>query len=125
MSTATTFQHTSTINAACVKAALHCSCEPYKDVFTYNRWKAQGYQVQRGEKAIKLPLVKDVEVEKEGETTTKRILGISAVFCRHQVKPSESREVKASESKEGSYGSREDHRTNNEAVSSKFILERV
>ncbi|MEE9612352.1 MAG: hypothetical protein V3W19_13945 [Desulfatiglandales bacterium] len=69
-----------------------CQCEPYKDVFTYGRWKAQGYQVQRGSKAIKAPLVKrgtkEVEHPTTGEKDIKhwRVMTVSYLFCRCQVK---------------------------------------
>lgn len=85
---ATTFGTYSVANAAQVKHALACGCEPYQDVFTYNRWKALGFQVQRGEKAIKIPVVKVVAVENKdtGAEETRKLLGTGAVFCRHQVK---------------------------------------
>ena len=87
---AKSFDRTSVSNALAVVMQLKCPCQPYEDVFTYNRWQVLGYQVQRGEKAIKLPLVKSIEVEnEEGETENKRILGSSAVFCRCQVKEKE------------------------------------
>ena len=87
--TARHFERFSVANAVTLKQALACGCEPYRDVFTYRRWQAQGYQVQRGERAIRLPLVYGrTEVDPEtGEqhTTTRR--GRSAVFCRCQVRP--------------------------------------
>ena len=87
--TARQFDRFSVANAVTVKEALPCGCEPYVDVFTYKRWKAQGFQVQRGEKAIRLPVIylrreKDRET---GEETTTRRTGRSAVFCRCQVEP--------------------------------------
>lgn len=84
---ATHFDRISPANMIILRACLRCDCSPYQDVFTYNRWKAQGYQVRRGEKSIKLPLVKDIVTEdEESETvTTHRILGASFVFCRCQV----------------------------------------
>ncbi len=86
------FDRFSVGNAVAVKSALPCGCEPYVDVFTYRRWQAQGMQVQRGEKAIRLPMIyqrseKDPET---GEETTSRRMGSSAVFCRCQVKPKQS-----------------------------------
>ena len=86
---ATTFGAYSVSNAAQVKRSLACGCEPYRDVFTYNRWKAQGFQVQRGEKAIKIPVVKVVATENKdtGAEETRKLLGTGAVFCRHQVEP--------------------------------------
>ena len=87
--TAKRFDRYSVANAVTVKEALPCGCEPYVDVFTYRRWKAQGFQVQRGEKAIRLPLIYQ-RTEKDpdtGEQTSSRRVGRSAVFCRCQVKP--------------------------------------
>jgi hypothetical protein len=91
--TARHFDRYSVANAVAVKQSLPCGCEPYRDVFTYLRWKAQGFQVQRGEKAIKLPLIYGrTESDPEtGEARTVRRVGRSAVFCRCQVKPIEAR----------------------------------
>lgn len=84
---ATRFETYSPLNATIVRACLKCGCEPYVDVLTYNRWKALGYQVRKGEKALHLALVKHVDkMDDSGEVLeTRRILGSSAVFCRHQV----------------------------------------
>ncbi len=84
------FDRFSVGNATLLLSVLNCGCQPYSDVFTYRRWKAQGMQVQKGQKAIKLPLivrgsVKDPETGKE-ETFSMR--KSSAVFCRCQVKES-------------------------------------
>ena len=86
------FDRFSVGNAVAVKSALECGCEPYEDVFTYKRWQAQGMQVQRGEKAIRLPLIyQRTERDPEtGEEKTARRMGRSAVFCRCQVKPKTS-----------------------------------
>ena len=87
--TARQFDRYSVANAVTLKEALPCGCEPYVDVFTYRRWKAQGFQVQRGEKAVKLPLIYQ-RTEKDpdtGEETVSRRMGRSAVFCRCQVRP--------------------------------------
>jgi len=67
-----------------------CGCSAYEDVFTFNRWKAQGMSVKRGQKSITLPLVRNVEVEDQetGEETTRRLLTSSHVFCRCQVEKS-------------------------------------
>ena len=86
---ARSFDRVSVANAVAVQQALDCGCQPYRSVFTYRRWKAQGFQVQRGEKAIRLPLIyarteKDPET---GEQRTARRRGLSAVFCRCQVQP--------------------------------------
>ena len=85
---------TAIANAVTVKQALPCGCEPYVDVFTYNRWKAQGLQVQRGEKAVRLPVIYSrTNTDPEtGEAHIARRIGRSAVFCRCQVKPVEQRQ---------------------------------
>ena len=69
------------------EGTLTCGCRAYEDVFTYNRWKAQGYYVKRGEHGIKLPVIKRVDREDPdtGEEKTIRIRGRAHVFCRHQV----------------------------------------
>jgi len=79
---ATRFERISLANAAMVAASLTCDCSPYRDVFTYRRWKAQGYQVRRGEHGIKLSGVRDVE-DKNGDS--KKIFFGTTVFCRCQV----------------------------------------
>jgi hypothetical protein len=87
---ATTFDRISVANATAVDAALSCGCVPYETVFTFRRWKAQGMSVVKGEKAIKIPVVKDVESTDAdtGEVTkSKRVFGTAAVFCKCQVKP--------------------------------------
>jgi hypothetical protein len=89
--TARQFDRYSVANAVTVKRALPCGCEPYTQVFTYRRWKAQGFLVQRGEKAIRLPLIYSrTETDPQtGEEQTSRRIGRSAVFCKCQVKPVE------------------------------------
>ena len=81
---AKTFSRTSTNNVNILHHTLKCGCQPYQDVFTYNRWKAQGMQVQRGAKAIKLAMIKQIEQDEE----IKKIFTSSNVFCRCQVKSS-------------------------------------
>ena len=87
--TARHFDRYSVSNAAAVKDTLSCGCKPYVDVFTYRRWKAQGFQVKRGETAINLPLIfQRTETDAAtGKQVTKRRVGRSAVFCRCQVLP--------------------------------------
>jgi hypothetical protein len=85
---AQSFNRYSSQNASTVKMRLSCGCEPYKDVFTYNRWLAMGFQVQRGQHSIKIPVV--VERENEDNETIKRLFK-SHVFCRCQVKPIDSK----------------------------------
>ncbi len=83
------FDSYSVANAVKVTSNLSCGCQPYVDVFTFRRWLAQGFAVQRGQHAIKIPVVKMIEREdrETGEKTTRRILGSGAVFCRCQVAP--------------------------------------
>lgn len=84
------FETYSAANATAVLLNLDCDCQPYEDVFTYARWRALGYQVKAGEKAIRIPTIKTVTQEDDhGETTTRRIKKTSCVFCRCQVKPIE------------------------------------
>ncbi len=85
--TARQFDRYSVANAVAVKQSLPCGCEPYQDVFTYRRWKAQGFQVQRGQKAIKLPLIRHyTRTDPEtGEEKHGRMMSRSAVFCRCQI----------------------------------------
>ena len=33
---------------------VDCQCEPYVDTLTFNRWKATGFSVQKGEKALRV-----------------------------------------------------------------------
>ena len=66
-----------------------CTCEPYKDWFTYKRWKAQGYQVQKGEHGTKLTVYRPIFKTNDGGE--KEQVGTrpwhTTVFCRCQVKP--------------------------------------
>ena len=81
------FDHFSQVNADIVETSFPCECEAYKDVFTYRRWSAQGMQVRRGEKAVKITTFRPVKDE-EGEIIGRAPV-TSAVFCRHQVEVSE------------------------------------
>jgi len=94
---AISFDSYSVQNVIKVRTALACGCEPYIDVFTFNRWIAQGYSVKKGEKAIKIGVIKHVEKkDKEtGETVDIRMRGTGCVFCRCQVQPIGQREQAA------------------------------
>jgi hypothetical protein len=78
---------------ATIDGFVNCQCEPYTSVFTFNRWKAQGLHVKRGEKAIRhstwIAIGTGEEVENpEGETPIKRAHlqpKVTFLFCRCQV----------------------------------------
>lgn len=57
------------------------TCEGYADIFTFNRWRAQGLIVQKGQHGAKITVFVPVEDE------SKAIPRTVTVFCRHQVKP--------------------------------------
>jgi hypothetical protein len=59
------------VNYAKVAQALTCSCVPYQDTMTYKQWTANNMQVQKGQKAIRIP-------------------GLPLIFCRCQVQPKDS-----------------------------------
>ena len=84
------FDRYSAVNAAIVAANLPCGCQPYQDVFTYRRWAAQGYQVQKGERAVKIDTYAPI-TRKNDDTGEDEVVGrrpwTSSVFCRHQVAP--------------------------------------
>ena len=84
---AKTFDHTSAENAQIVEMFRPCECEAYQDIFTYNRWKAQGYQVRKGEKGTAIVGYKTVDKEdkKTGETKKVTFARTNHVFCRCQV----------------------------------------
>lgn len=84
---AKTFAVYSEHNAAIIVSNLDCDCKPYESIFTYNRWKAQGYQVKRGEHGIRLTTMKPIQRNnaETGEEETITIPRRATVFCRHQV----------------------------------------
>jgi len=90
---ARTFDQYSATNASTVENALNCGCKAYVDAYTYNRWLALGYQVQRkrlwpnGITSVRLPVVQITEREDaDGNTEKQRATGWTTVFCRHLVK---------------------------------------
>ncbi len=61
-------------------------CVPYQDIFTYERWRAQGFQVKRGEHGVKLSvLVHRTREDDDGNTVDYSVPQTTAVFCRCQV----------------------------------------
>lgn len=82
------FGHFSVHNA--VKAELACdegTCRAYEDIFTFRRWKAQGFVVRKGEKGTKI--VTFVPVKAKDDDGKESVVGkrrkTAVVFCRHQV----------------------------------------
>lgn len=72
--------------------ARNCTCEPYRDWFTYNTWKSLGYQVQKGEGKRSVKLTTWIPCEKtQADGTKKESLRPKGytVFCACQVKPIE------------------------------------
>lgn len=90
---ARTFETRSPASAELVKAAAAlrgCACRPYEDWFTYQRWQAQGMQVQKGEKSTRIPYYITEELDQDdGTTKTVSHRTASCLFCRCQVKPKE------------------------------------
>lgn len=79
----------SMINTMIVESK-ECACEAYVDWFTYDRWQAQGFQVQKGEKATKISTYRPIEKKnKEGKKEKFSIPSKSNVFCRCQVEEKE------------------------------------
>ena len=95
---ARTFSRFSPTNAAIVTAAIearHCACEPYRDVFTFGRWLAQGRRVKRGEHALaKIPVIVPPErsehepddAAEQPRSAPAKLLRTSALFCRCQTR---------------------------------------
>jgi len=82
------FQHFSVHNA--VQAEMACvesGCRAYVDIFTFRRWRAQGFVVRKGEKGSTVttwvPVGKKTESEEGGDI--RRRPKRAVLFCRHQV----------------------------------------
>lgn len=96
------FHGVSLMSYSQVVEQLACDCEPYADIFTFGRWRALGYHVVKGQKAIKFASWVPVETAdskaaadgaEDGEQTTRTgrlIPRTLSVFCRHQVEANES-----------------------------------
>jgi hypothetical protein len=81
---ARSFRHFSVHNA--VQAQLACpegTCQAYQDIFTYRRWRAQGYAVRKGQKgtAVTTWITTNGRRDDKPKTRPKR----AVLFCRHQV----------------------------------------
>ncbi|MBK8467695.1 MAG: DUF1738 domain-containing protein [Chloracidobacterium sp.] len=90
---ATQFEQTSETSASILQAAARergCSCQPYQDWFTFDRWIAQGKCVKKGEHGIRLISFqkRTVEDKQKGDGTKKEITAPTRVyvFCRCQIK---------------------------------------
>ena len=85
------FDHFSVHNA--VQAQQACpegTCEAYSDIFTYRRWRAQGYQVQRGERGTPvITWLAATSSDENGDSITVRHATRTVLFCRHQVAKAE------------------------------------
>jgi hypothetical protein len=88
--TADEARHFDTFSAANILAATNqlvgrgvCdgSCEGYSDIFTFNRWRAQGLIVQKGQNGAKITVF--IPTDDEDRKIPRQI----TVFCRHQVGP--------------------------------------
>ena len=86
------FGHFSIHNA--VKAELAClegTCRAYQDIFTFARWRAQGFCVSKGQKGT--PITTFVSIKKTDdqgqEVEVGKRMKTAVVFCRHQVQPAE------------------------------------
>ena len=82
------FSHFSVHNA--VKAELAChegTCRAYEDIFTFPRWKAQGFVVRKGEKGTKILTFVLIKAKDDDgkESVVRRRRKTAVVFCRHQV----------------------------------------
>jgi hypothetical protein len=92
---ARTFSAQSDANATYLRSVFPCGCEPYQDIFTFNRWKAQGLFVKKGEKGKRITTYTEKVVEAaDGTSHTTRFPRTVAVFCRCQVQPPTPKEVK-------------------------------
>jgi hypothetical protein len=97
---ARSFERLSALSYAQLADQLECGCEPYRDTFTFGRWRAQGYHVRRGERAyrfqswIEVGNDPDNDPEDGSEDRNPRLIPrMLAVFCRHQVEPNAQAEV--------------------------------
>jgi hypothetical protein len=81
------FDRFSPANYMLIKSQLTCTCEPYEDIFTLNRWNAQGYKIIKGQKAIKINAYIPIDIKDDKGNITKTITKpkTTCVFCRCQV----------------------------------------
>ncbi len=86
---ARSFERVSVENAVILLKAAEergCSCQPYQDWFTFERWAAQGYHVRRGEHGVCIPTIRTMKkTDDEGNEKIIRRPWRTYVFCRCQV----------------------------------------
>lgn len=68
-----------------------CTCEPYRDVFTFKRWKAQAMSVRKGEHAMKLATWIEIGGDDDDDEPGRLVSRMVPVFCRCQVSPEAER----------------------------------
>ncbi len=95
--TARTFDRFSIANAAQAMRDLQeagcCrgACQPYEDIYTFNRWAAQGYYVRKGQHGAKLSIIiENTKEDEEGNKTAVSRPWMTTVFCRCQVEVKEA-----------------------------------
>lgn len=90
------FERYSVHSVTQILAQLECDCVPYEDTYTYNRWRAQGFAVRRGERGIRfstfVPVTnedgeEEFELDEDGELKRRLVVRRLVVFCRCQVEP--------------------------------------
>ena len=62
-----------------------CQCQGYEDVFTFNRWKAQGMSVRKGQKSLRISSWVRIKGTDGSEGAV--IPTSVCLFCRCQVDP--------------------------------------
>ena len=86
---AVTFERHSADNAETLHVVANlkgCTCAAYVDWFTYRRWRAQGMQVQRGQKGTRVPVFYEkAEKDKDGNEIKRKRRSSAHLFCRCQV----------------------------------------
>jgi len=93
--TAGQFDRFSPQNAAIVRNTLSCDCQPYTDVYTYNRWQEFGLTPAEGSKAavyVPTRATRYFRIEGDPETDPETVHADTrptraALFCRCQVVP--------------------------------------
>ena len=69
---------------------VDCRCEPYRDFFTFRRWKAQGRSIRKGARSFCLPIILDDDgatddgLPEDTPRHRKPRFWTARVFCRCQ-----------------------------------------